>query len=61
MELKLEDYAKRENRMWYEIMREHAEGAHAERGPGIFLRPSSGCLEVLHFIKQDDGIFFISE
>ena len=58
MELKLEDYAKRINRMWYEIMREHAEGAHPESVRDMFLRPSSGCLEVLHFIKQDDGSFF---
>ena len=54
MELKLEDYAKRENRIWYEIMREYADGLHMEKGPAMFLRPSSGYLVVWHFTLKED-------
>ena len=36
MELKLEDYAQREGRIYYEIMREYAEGVYANLDFEIF-------------------------
>ena len=53
MELKLEDYARRRDHMYYEIMREYADGANTKRDLEIFIRPASGYLEVSHFILQD--------
>ena len=54
MELKLEDYVRREGRMWYEIMREYADGVYMEKGAAMYLRPSSGYLIVWHFTFKDD-------
>ena len=54
MELKLEDYAQREGRIYYEFMREYAEGVYANLDFEIFIRPSSGYLVVWRFELQDD-------
>ena len=56
MELKLEDYAKRIDRFYYEIMREYADDAPTTKDLEIFIRPSSGYLDVWRFVLQDDGI-----
>ena len=55
MELKLEDYAKREHRMWYEIMKEQTKKSHLNNKLTMFVRPSSGWVEVWSFIPQEDG------
>ena len=55
MELKLEDYARRRDRMYYEIMREYADGDQTSKDFEIFIRPSSGYLGVWYFKLQDDG------
>ena len=55
MELKLEDYAKREHRMWYEIMKEQTKKSHLINKLRMFVRPSSGWIEVWSFIPQEDG------
>ena len=54
MELKLEDYARRIDRFYYEIMREYAEGDPTTKDIEIFIRPSSGYLDVWRFVLQDD-------
>ena len=41
MELKLEDYARRIDRFYYEIMREYADGAPTTKDLEIFIRPDS--------------------
>ena len=56
MELKLEDYARRIDRFYYEIMREYADDAPTTKDLEIFIRPSSGYLDVWRFVLQDDGI-----
>ena len=56
MELKLEDYAKRIDRFYYEIMREYADDAPTTKDLEIFIRPSSGYLDVWRFVLQDNGI-----
>ena len=54
MELKLEDYARRIDRFYYEIMREYADDAPTTKDLEIFIRPSSGYLDVWRFVLQDD-------
>ena len=54
MELKLEDYARRIDRFYYEIMREYADGAPTTKDLEIFIRPDSGYLVVWHFCLQND-------
>ena len=56
MELKLEDYARRIDRFYYEIMREYADDAPTTKDLEIFIRPSSGYLDVWRFVLQDNGI-----
>ena len=56
MELKLEAYAKRIDHFYYEIMREYADDAPTTKDLEIFIRPSSGYLDVWRFVLQDDGI-----
>ena len=56
MELKLEDYARRIDSFYYEIMREYADDAPTTKDLEIFIRPSSGYLDVWRFVLQDDGI-----
>ena len=58
MELKLEDYAKREDRMYYEIMREYADGDQTSKDFEIFIHPDSGYLVVWHFCLQNDETYF---
>ena len=57
MELKLEDYARRIDRFYYEIIREYADDAPTTKDLEIFIRPSSGYLEVWHFVLQDVGTY----
>ena len=57
MELKLEDYARRIDRFYYEIMREYADDAPTTKDLEIFIRPSSGYLEVWHFVLQVVGTY----
>ena len=54
MELKLEDYARLRDRMYYEIMREYADGDQTSKDFEIFIRNSSGNLGVWYFKLQDD-------
>ena len=58
MELKLEDYARRIDRFYYEIMREYADGAPTTKDLEIFIRPDSGYLVVWHFCLQNDETYF---
>ena len=57
MELKLEDYARRIDRFYYEIMREYADDAPTTKDLEIFIRPSSGYLDVWHYVLQDVGTY----
>ena len=41
--------------MYYEIMREYADGDQTSKDFEIFIRPSSGYLGVWYFKLQDDG------
>ena len=47
MDLRLEDYARKENREWYEILRNHVKEKPEKNVIRIYLRPSSGVISIL--------------
>ena len=48
MDLRLEDYARKEGREWYEILRNHVKEKPEKNVIRIYLRPSSGVISILH-------------
>ena len=53
MDLRLEDYARKENREWYEILRNHVKEKPEKNVIRIYLRPSSGLISIKHFRSTD--------
>ena len=53
MELRLEDYARKEGSEWYEILRNHVKKLSEEKGIRIYIRPSSGFIKICHFTSTD--------
>ena len=53
MDLRLEDYARKEGREWYEILRNHVKEKPEKKVIRIFLRPSSGRISINHFRSTD--------
>ena len=53
MDLRLEDYARKENREWYEILRNHVKEKPEKNVIRIYLRPSSGRISINHFRSTD--------
>ena len=53
MDLRLKDYARKEGREWYEILRNHVKEKPEKKVIRIFLRPSSGRISINHFRSTD--------
>ena len=53
MDLRLEDYARKEGREWYEILRNHVKEKPEKNVIRIYLRPSSGRISINHFRSTD--------
>ena len=53
IDLRLEDYARKENREWYEILRNHVKEKPEKNVIRIYLRPSSGVISILHLRSTD--------
>ena len=53
MDLRLKDYAKKEGREWYEILRNHVKEKPEKKVIRIYLRPSSGLISIKHFRSTD--------
>ena len=53
MDLRLKDYAKKEGREWYEILRNHVKEKHEKNVIKIYLRTSSGLISIKHFRSTD--------
>ena len=53
MDLRLEDYARKEGREWYEILRNHVKEKPEKNVIRIYLRPSSGVISILHLRSTD--------
>ena len=53
MDLRLEDYARKENREWYEILRNLVKEKPEKNVIRIYLRPSSGVISILHLRSTD--------
>ena len=53
MDLRLKDYAKKEGREWYEILRNHVKEKPEKKVIRIYLRPSSGLISIKHFKSTD--------
>ena len=53
MDLRLKDYARKEGREWYEILRNHVKEKPEKKVIRIFLRPSSGRISIYHLRSTD--------
>ena len=53
MDLRLKDYARKEGREWYEILRNHVKEKPEKKVIRIFLRPSSGRISINHLRSTD--------
>ena len=53
MDLRLKDYARKEGREWYEILRNHVKEKPEKKVIRIYLRPSSGRISINHFRSTD--------
>ena len=53
MDLRLEDYARKEDREWYEILRNHVKEKPEKNVIRIYLCPSSGVISILHLRSTD--------
>ena len=53
MDLRLKDYARKEGREWYEILRNHVKEKPEKKVIRIYLRPSSGRISINHFRATD--------
>jgi len=53
MDLRLKDYARKEDREWYEILKNHVKEKPEKNVIRIYLRPSSGRISINHFRSTD--------